>query len=516
MNPFALSSLLVVLTVLPLGYFVYIQNKQQWANKIWFIYSISLTFWGYFGMLIGITDNPTHALLYWRIAMGLGIIWMPVLFYHFAYLYAPFTDKREKKFLIGAYIITTLLAISAFTPLYIPKVVYMFDSLYWARPSIAFYILTIWWFVMTGYSHTKLYKVSRTMPKERQNQITYFIIASGVAYIGGFHNFSIVYGLNIYPWTNFLIVLYPFIMTYAIIAHGLFDIFIFIKRIFYSAILVGVIAWVIGSISFISGLLQNRFGLPTWAIPLLAAMVSLYVVYVFLQKTRASDRAKQEFITIAAHKLRTPLTHIHYIADELKQVQTPAETAALAVNLEESTAQLIDLVNKVLDVANLETQSEKYQFNPIDLKVLTDKVMEKVGPNAQHKKIAVNIHVAEAVPKVEGYEKTLKFVIQSLLENAVIYTPENGSITVDISTDGKELTWSIQDSGIGIAKEDVEKVFDKFFRGQNALKTDTEGTGLALSISRNLIKRQGGMIHVFSEGIGLGTRFWFTLPIGNK
>jgi two-component system sensor histidine kinase VicK len=75
------------------------------------------------------------------------------------------------------------------------------------------------------------------------------------------------------------------------------------------------------------------------------------------------------------------------------------------------------------------------------------------------------------------------------------------------------VTWSIEDSGMGIAKDDLGKIFEKFFRADNALKADTEGTGLALSISRNLIKRQGGTMNVTSPGLGLGTHFWFTLPV---
>ena len=513
MNPFSISGILIVVTSLPLGYFVYYQNKKQWANKIWFVYSIALCFWGFFGALIGFTNDPARALIFWRIAMGFGIIWMPVLFYHFAYLYAPW---KEKKMLISAYVITAILSASAFTQFYIPKVELIYDSLYWSRPGITFYFLTIWWFILTAYSHTKLYLSSKSMPQERQNQIKFFVIASSIGYLGGLQDFSITYGLQMYPWLNYSIVLYPFIMTYAIIAHGLFDIFIFVKRIFYSAILIGVTAWIIGSINVVSELLQSKFGLASWVISLLAAMVAVYIVYLFLNSARKAERAKQEFITIAAHKLRTPLTHIHYISDELKEAKTKEEIDALVVNLSESTELLIGLVNKVMDITNLETQSEKYEFTSVNLKSITDDVVRNITPLMQHKKIKLEINIEKDFPLVEGYEKSLRFVIQSLSENAVIYTPNNGNIDINISMNDKDVIWSIKDSGIGIAKEDLDKIFEKFFRTQNALKTDTEGTGLALSISRNLIKRQGGDIKIESDGVGMGTRFWFTLPLKKR
>ncbi len=513
MNPFSISQILILITALPLGYFVYAQNKNQWANRVWLLYTLSLCFWGGFGIFIGTTTNPVQAIWYWRVAMGLGIIWMPVLFYHFAYLYAPW---KEKRLLIGAYIITALLSISAFTPFYIPKVKFVFNSFYWATPGITFYILTLWWFVLTAYSHTKLYIDSKNMPKERQNQIKYFLIASCVGYLGGLLDFSICYGLNVYPWGNYLIVLYPFIMTYAIITQGLFDIFIFMKRAFYTAVLVGILSWIIGGISIVSGFLQSKFGFSPWMVSVLAAMVSLYVVYLFIDSARRADKAKQEFITIAAHKLRTPLTHIHYIVEELRQERTKEETEALITNLSESNDLIINLVNKLLDVTNLETQSEKYEFAVVDLKKSTEEILKNGNPLLKDKKIKLTFKAADSLPRIEGYEKSLKFVIQSLLENSAKYTPIGGEINVSISADDKNITWSIEDSGIGIAKEDTDKIFEKFFRGQNALKTDTEGTGLALSISRNLIKRQGGTMNLYSAGLNQGTKFWFTLPVNKN
>lgn len=434
MNPFAISCFLIVLTALPLGYFVYAQNKNRWANRLWFFYSLSLSVWGVFGALIGLTDNPEHALIYWKIAMGCGVIWMPVLFYHFTYLYAPW---KEKKMLIGAYIITALLALSAITPYYIPRVEWVFDSFYYSRPGIAFYILTVWWFLLTGYSHTKLYRDSKKMPKERQNQIKYFIAASTIGYLGGFHDFSVTYGINIYPWSNFLIVVYPFIMAYAIVKHGLFDIFIFIKRAFYSALLVGVIAWVASNIGLLNTFFQSQFGLPSWVSPILTGLVSVYLIYLFSNNSRKADRAKQEFITVAAHKLRTPLTHIQYITEELGQEKTPEETRSLIQNLKESNDLLINLVNKLLNVTNLETQSEKYEFGPLDISNITRDIVKTMNPLIKFKKIDVEIKTEGSLPLAEGHEKSTKFVIQSLSENALTYTPTGGKITIDISSDKK-------------------------------------------------------------------------------
>lgn len=507
MTPFILSCILIVATVFPLGFFVFLQNRKQWTNRIWFIYSISLTVWGVFGIFIGLSDDALKALWYWRFAMGLGIIWMPVLFYHFAYLYAPWNEKGR---LITAYVITFLLSLSAFTPLYIPTVRIAFDEIFYAVPGITFYILTLWWFVVTGYSHSKLLKSSKDMPVERQKQIKYFIFASCVGYIGGLHDFSVVYGFPIYPWSNFLIIIYPFIMTYAMIKHGLFDIFLLVKKVFYMAVLVGVVALVIGSIGTLNTYAVENMGISGWILPVIAGILSVYVSYLFTQNNIKADKVKQEFITVAAHKLRTPLTHIGYIADEMAEAKTEQEFKSLGVSLKEANDRLVDLINKLLDVTNLENHSN-YEFTKIDIKKVTENVLESVDKLAKKKNIKIDFNCGESV-FVDGYDKSISFVIQSLCENAVMYSKEDSEIIIDVKNDGRRIYWSIKDSGMGIVKEDMDKMFEKFFRGQNALQTETEGTGLALFMSRNIIKRHNGDIKVESEGLGKGTKFWFTLP----
>ncbi len=509
MNPFVLSCLLIVLTTLPLGYFVYQQNRSRWVNRLWLIYSLSLTMWGFFGIIIGSTHNEGLALVCWRIAMGLGVIWMPVLFYHFAYLYAPWDEKNR---LIFAYVVTGLLALSAFTNLYIPKLQFVFNSFYWATPGLTFYILNVWWFALTGYSHTKLLKSAKYMPKQRQIQIKYFIAAIDIGYIGGLANFSIVYGLKLYPWLNFLAVIYPLIMAYAIVKHGLFDIFIFIKEAFYTTVLVGFISLAMVYMGGVNNFLEVRFHFQRWGAPLIVACGTVFIMFLFLKNARKSDRLKQEFITVAAHKLRTPLTHIRYIADELRDVKDKKQKDDLVLKLQSSTEILIDLVNKLLDVANLEVQSEKYNFTSLNLAELTNDTLKHMSPLLEHKKLRVKFDVSNGLPHVQGYEKNVRFIIQTLIENAIMYSPENSEIKISISQNGPGLIWSIEDSGIGISKEDSEKIFEKFFRGQNALRADTEGTGLGLFMARNLVKRQGGDLKFISGGEGKGSRFWFNLP----
>lgn len=513
MNPFALSSICIVLTALPLGYFVYWQNKNQWANKIWLFYSLALCVWGFFGFLIATTSNAEFALVYWRIAMAFGIIWMPVLFYHFAYLYAPWD---EKKLLITAYIITALFSISTITPFYIPHVEFLFNSLFWSRPGIFFYLLAGWWFLLTGYSHSKLLRDSKKMPMERQNQIKYFIFASAVGYLGGLLDFGITFGLPVYPWGNFLIVLYPFIMSYAIIKHGLFDIFVFIRRAFYSAFIIGISIWIIGNSNAITTFLQNTLGLPSWIVPGVVVLISIYAIRLFVNNFERTEKIKQEFVTVAAHKLRTPLTHIRYITEELKQAKDKEETDLLIEELEESTDTLLQLINKLLDVTNLEVQSEKYEFGAIDLVAITTHIQQVTELMRKHKNITITFTAEPHIPHAEGSEKSITFAIQSFIENAIIYTPIGGNIIIKISHTKKDVVWSITDSGIGISADDKDKIFEKFFRGKNALTTDTNGTGLALFMVRNLIKRQGGVITVDSPGEGLGSRFTFTLPRASK
>ena len=131
---------------------------------------------------------------------------------------------------------------------------------------------------------------------------------------------------------------------------------------------------------------------------------------------------------------------------------------------------------------------------------------------AREKKQTVDVHVPAQFPAVSADPRLLRQVVINLMSNAVKYTPPSGTISIRLDRDGDGVVWRVQDSGIGIPKEAQRRLFEKFFRADNAVTLDTEGTGLGLYLVRLIVERHGGRVWCDSEE-GAGSTFAFSLPL---
>ena len=178
------------------------------------------------------------------------------------------------------------------------------------------------------------------------------------------------------------------------------------------------------------------------------------------------------------------------------------------------------LVGDLLDVSRIEAGRLRLDMKPVDLREVIDTVLQSVETQIAAKKLALQLEVPEKLPPVLGDHGRLIQVITNLVSNAYKYTPEGGQI--HIKADGLaaalpsgRLTISVRDTGLGIAPEDQQKIFTKFFRAEDPQVRDVPGTGLGLSITKSLVEMHGGEIWFESE-VGKGTTFAFTLPIAQE
>ena len=230
-------------------------------------------------------------------------------------------------------------------------------------------------------------------------------------------------------------------------------------------------------------------------------------------------RSKSEFITIAAHQLRTPLTAINWIFEGFeKNAAFSKEDKELAVNGLTATRKLLKIVNDLLDVSKIEEGRFGYNFAQTDLVGFMSDVL--TNAQAEAKEHGVNLYLdrgsREQVLVTIDQDK-LGMAVSNLIDNAIRYNVENGSVTVSVKqlSDGPYVEVVITDTGIGIPPQDMSKVFSKFFRAENVLRRETEGSGLGLYITKNIIDRHGGTIWAESV-IDRGTTFHFTLPTDPK
>ncbi|HXD75381.1 MAG TPA: ATP-binding protein, partial [Vicinamibacterales bacterium] len=230
------------------------------------------------------------------------------------------------------------------------------------------------------------------------------------------------------------------------------------------------------------------------------------------QQTQETLKMRNDFVSFVTHQLRTPLSGIKWMLELAKETDDAAEKASYVEDARESADRLIGLVNDLLDASRLESGKLQVTLEPVRLTQLTYDVLADVATLVKERHHDLDIQCEPDIPVSMLDSQLLRQVILNLLSNAIKYTPEHGKIGIRIGREGPVMHWSIRDSGIGISEDSQKRLFEKFFRADNAHTVDTEGTGLGLYLVRLIVERLGGTITCESE-VGHGTLFHFTLPI---
>ncbi len=248
------------------------------------------------------------------------------------------------------------------------------------------------------------------------------------------------------------------------------------------------------------------------ASPLRAGAQVFGAVAVFqdVTKEREMEQLKSEFITLASHQLRTPISIIQWQLESLRDPSTPQPAMAQSLlEVEHAAKRMTTIINALLQVAKLEGDVLTPQLSTVDAAALVQNATASViDGNPRH----IQVHL----PHPQGVRFTtdpvlLEVVLQNLIENAVKYSPEGGSVTLGCDNDGDHVRISITDEGMGIPQAQQRHVFEKFFRGDNVRKTSPDGTGLGLYIAKMIIEQLGGTL-AFESIEGKGTTFVLLLP----
>lgn len=232
------------------------------------------------------------------------------------------------------------------------------------------------------------------------------------------------------------------------------------------------------------------------------------------EELKRLNKVKSDFVSAVSHELRTPLTSIKgyasiLMAGKLGDV-SPAQKERLE-KIDKHSDGLTHLINNLLDIARIESGKVQMEIKEISIKELLDSIIDVITPQIKEKKISLKINLKTKIDKIKADHSQLERVFLNLLSNAIKFTPEKGKVTIYAEGKGDFIEFSIEDTGIGIPKEDLEKVFEEFFRADNAQDQKVKGTGLGLSLVKKIVEAHNGKIWVDSE-LGKGTKFSFTIP----
>ena len=233
------------------------------------------------------------------------------------------------------------------------------------------------------------------------------------------------------------------------------------------------------------------------------------------RQLEAANKHKSEFLANMSHELRTPLNAIIGFSDVmLSGMVGPIsdKQKEFTGDIRDSGRHLLGLINDILDLSKIEAGRMELDVSRFDLAAAVDSAMTLVRGRAERHSIRLESEVAPGLGEYDGDERKFKQIVLNLLTNAVKFTPEGGTVSVAASRNGRDYIFSVRDTGVGIAPEDHERIFEEFRQVGSDYERKAEGTGLGLTLTRKLVELHGGRIRVESA-VGKGSVFTFNLPI---
>lgn len=232
-----------------------------------------------------------------------------------------------------------------------------------------------------------------------------------------------------------------------------------------------------------------------------------------VSREREIDRMKTDFISSVSHELRTPLTSIMaYTATILRDENMPEQTKREFLTIiDEESKRLKNLIESLLEISRIDSGNVEIVREAVDISVLIDQLIPTLRPLAKKKNIQLKTNVSNELGQLQADASKIQSMIMNLVNNAIKFTPEHGQVSISARRQGQEVVIEVTDTGMGIPKEDIPKIFDRFYRVHRPGR-QIQGTGLGLAIVKEIVNMHAGRIEVESEP-GNGTTFTVFLPL---
>ena len=522
MTLYIIFSLINGITAIAFALFIFLKNWKNTTNITFFLMSASVATWS-FSYCIWLSAMNASEALFWSRMLNFGATLIPIFYLHWI-LSILNIIKEKKVILFLGYILTFVCSIFSFSRFYITSVAPVLSFPYWPQAGALYvFFLIFGYFGLTIYGLYQLMQARKNADGEKKHQMNYVIIGSIFGFGGGATNFPLMFGLGLFPPIGqSLVVFYIIIFGLATLRYHLFDI---------KVILTETLVTLIALILLIQALTAPTLILKALGFGLLAlfGIVGIFLIKsilreIFLraelekayQDLQKLDKAKSEFVSIASHQLRTPLTAIKgYVSLLLEgsygkltnRNRPPIE------NVYQSSERLIRLINELLNISRIETGKLDMNFEETPIEEVVNMALEELKIQAEKKKLYLKLEKPEAsLPKIFIDKDKIKQVIMNVIDNAIKYTNQGGVIIKSRSLDSKVII-EISDTGDGMEEEEISKLFKSFSRGSAGNKLSTEGAGLGLHIAKRFVEFHGGRIWAESPGKGKGSTIYIELPI---
>lgn len=529
MNLDLIPTIITVIASVALGFLVYFGGGRQFSNKVFFFLCLTIVFWAL------ANHFSLHPILF-NVLFWIRLVLFFAIMLHFAFLFFVLVFPQNKiltsrpKFLL--LIILAVLAMAATLSPYVfsGTEVKNNEIVPISGPLLPLFILTILAFLtLGGYLIVKKYRRAKKLEKLQWKFILlgylimfFLLIISQFLFVVAFGN------------TNFVrfgpIFILPFIIlsTYAIIKHNLLNVKVIAAELLVGSILLILFVKIFFSSGFYDLILNIIIfaAMATLSVFLIKAVLKeiqdrerIQQLAAKLEKANVElkklDEAKSEFISIASHQLRTPLSAIKgYISMILEGVYGKMNSKKKeALNkVYQSNERLIVLVNDLLNISRIEEGRVKYNFERINLFKVVSGVIDELKPDIQEKKLAMRGLKEAGDVYVNADAEKIRQVVLNLIDNAIKYT-QKGKIDVKLRKQKETILLTVSDTGLGMTKDEISGLFKKFSRGKSVLGSHTEGTGLGLYIAYKIVEVHKGKIWAKSMGRNKGSTFYVSLPV---
>ena len=527
--------IIVGVSNLILGFLIYFNNRKSLINRIFGIWACSLFLWSINALLFYVPDySSSTSLILGRFLYETAIIIVVVLLYLVSIFPFNIGLGKLRLFLIFAPS-APLLLLTIGSDLIIQGA----ESTVYGNKVIFGSLFALYAFFIISYVALSVFVLFKKYKQGRGNiKINIRYILTGIA-ISGFLGImaNIVLPLfNIFDIAKFgstSTIVLVFLVAYAVAKHNFMDIKVIGTEFF---------AIILSFILFINVIFSDNFNDLVIKIVLFIAVASITFLLVksVVKEVRTRqkleeltiklrnanedlkklDAAKSEFISIASHQLRTPLSIIKGYISVMMEGDTGKITSEQEDYLRKvyaSNEKLIMLVNDLLDLSRIESGRIVYNFSPIFAAAFTENIVEELRSKAVAKNLTLkfNKQADGDLFIFYGDKNTLAQALFNIIDNGICYT-DQGKVEVDLIVDDNDIMWKIRDTGAGINDEEKKNLFQKMKRGERISRIYTEGTGLGLYVAKKIIDAHNGNIWAESEGIGKGSIFYVKIPIGNN